>query len=195
MLRSRSFIRLLSGIAVLAACAEPSRAGPIRGLRGYPVRYPAVRAPFVNVQSLPFKIAPNLLQGARMVSFPEILKETQADKSPAAQEVHTYLRDPAAWQRNMIKNHQYELGLPEFRLYLANGTIIRSWSLPASTKGLKRFHRFTDVQPGYRMQTVFDFTHLYEIQTPPKVKPPAILPKWLGITPGMKATLVIRKTK
>jgi hypothetical protein len=195
MLWCRPSIRLLSGLALLTACADPGLAGPPRGLPRGALPQQAVWPQFVNLQNLPFTIAPNLLRGARLVTYPQILRETLADHGPGSEEVHTYLRDPVAWQRNMIKNHEYELGLPQFRLYLANGAIIRSWVRPVNNQGLKRYHRFTDVQRGYTMQTVFDPTHLYEIQTPPRVKPPVIVPKWPVGAAGWNATFVFRKTK
>jgi hypothetical protein len=148
------------------------------------------------LQNLPFQIAPNLLQGARLVLFPEILRETLADNSPGSEEVHTYLRDPAAWQRNMVKNGSWELGLPQYRLYLANGTIIRSWLRPPNDNGLLRYHRFTDVQPGFTMSTTSDPTHIYEIQTPPGLPATTITPMWSVNTPGWGVQFVgIRKTK
>jgi hypothetical protein len=195
MLWSKPSIRLLCGLTLLAACAGPGLAGPPGGARMNAAAVAAMRQAIVNGQRLPFEIAPNLLTGARLVTAPEILRETLADNSPGSQEVHTYLRDPVAWQRNMIKNHEYELGLPQYRLYLANGTIIRSWVRPLNNTGLTRYHRFTDIEKGYTMTTASDPTHVYEIQTPPGVKAAEILPTWPATTPGWGFRFVVRKTK
>jgi hypothetical protein len=196
MFWSKPSVRLLSGLALLAACAGPTLAGPRVPPRVSTLPNPAVRAQLENLQNaLPFRISPRLLKGARLVTYPQILKETLADKSPAAQEVHTYLRDPAAWQRNMIKNHQYELGLPQLRLYLASGAIIRSWNRPLIAQGVQRYHAFTDIQPGYSRKLIWDPTHLYEIQTPPRVKPPVIVAWWPTSLAGWNVTIVINKKK
>ncbi len=186
MLWSKPSVRLLSGLALLAACAGPALAGARVPPRVYAPPNPAARAPQVNLQNvLPFRISPKLLKGARLVTYPEILKETLADNSPAAQEVHTYLRNPAAWQQNMVKNHQY----------LASGAIIRAWSRPLNSSGVKRYHAFTDIVPGFKRQLLWDPTHLYEIQTPPRVKPPVIVPWWSTSLAGWNVTIVVGKNK
>jgi hypothetical protein len=181
MLWSKKPVRLLCGLALLAAWAGPVHAQPRND--GIPLT-PAL------VMQLPFTLTPDLLRGARFVPYSVILRETLADNSPGSEEVHTYLKNPVAWQQNMIKNHQYELGLPAFRLYLANGTIIRSWNLPQNQQGINDYHRFTTPEPGYHMKSFFDPWHLFEIQTPPGVTPPVLGARFVltgnmtGVIPG-----------
>src|SRR5262245_15077376 len=117
MPRSMPSVRLLSGLTLLAAFLSPGLAGP-------PLRAPAGQQLYPQANSAAMQarlgLTPDLLKGARLYFYPEILAQTLADRSPDAQEVHTYLRDPVAWQKNMNKAKAVELGLPEFRLVLAN---------------------------------------------------------------------------
>jgi hypothetical protein len=172
MFRSLPPVRLLCGLTLLIAFAEP-------GLAAGPRRMPAPTRPAVNSQltllalQQQLGLPANLLAGARLYLYPEILKQTLADHSPDAAEVHTYLRDPVTWQKNMKKIKAYELGLPEFRLVLANGTFIRGWSRPTLPAGW-RYHRFTDIEKGHTMMTLFTPTYLYEVQTPKGVAVPGI---------------------
>jgi hypothetical protein len=136
----------------------------------------------------PLGLTQDLLVGARLYTFPEILKQTLADRSPDAAEVHTYLRDPVAWQRNMSKNKAYELGLPEFRLVLANGTFIRGWRLPTGVPAGWRYHRFTDFEKGHTMYTLYSLTYLYEVQVTPGVA----LPGLFGIAQRTGGLQVVR---
>jgi hypothetical protein len=114
-----------------------------------------------------FRLPPGLLKNARFYSYQQIRAQTLADKSPDAAEVHTYLANPAQWQKNMMKNKSYELGLPQSRVILADGSIIRTYVRPQLPQGW-RYHLFTDPPPkGFVQLTIYDATHLYEIQTPP----------------------------
>src|SRR5262249_16221621 len=117
-------VRLLSGLALLGAFAGPAPAAPPRRPVPAPTR-PAISPQFYAAMQKQFGITPDMLQGARLYTYKEILAQPLADKSPDAAEVHTYLKNPIAWQQGASKKKVWELGLPEFRLVLANGTYIR----------------------------------------------------------------------
>jgi hypothetical protein len=178
-------VRLLSGLAMLGAFAGSALAAPPRRPMPAPTR-PGISPQFYAAMQKQFGITPDMLQGARLYTYKEILAQTLADKSPDAAEVHTYLKNPVAWQQNMRKNKAYELGLPEFRLVLANGTYIRSWRRPVLPSNW-RMHRFTDIHKGHKMFLVYTPTNLIEFQTPPGV----VLPGFLGVAQKSGATQVV----
>lgn len=112
-------------------------------------------------------LPPSLFKNAKFYSYQQILAQTLADRSPDAAEVHTYLSNPVQWQKNMIKNKQYELGLPQSRVILADGTIIRTYARPEIPQGW-RYHLFTDPPPKNFVQLmIYEPGLLYQIQTPP----------------------------
>jgi hypothetical protein len=112
-------------------------------------------------------LTPAMLQHAKVYSYQQIRAQTLADNSPDAAEVHTYLRNPVQWQKNMNKDKSYELGLPRSRVILADGTIIRTYVRPQLTQGWQ-YHLFTDPPPkGFVQFWIYAPGYLYQIQTPP----------------------------
>ena len=155
--------RAIGLLSVLALVLGPGSVGQAQTFRNYNQLLAAAQVSFQARFGLP----PSLFQNARYYSYPQILAQTLADKSPDAAEVHTFLRNPIQWQMNMVKTKTYELGLPQSRIVLADGTIIRTYWRPQLPQGW-RYHLFTDPPPrGFFMFTIYDANHLYEIQTPP----------------------------
>jgi hypothetical protein len=114
-----------------------------------------------------FGLTPGLFQNAKFYSYQQILAQTLADNSPGAAEVHSYLKNPVQWQKNLMKSHAYELGLPRSRVILADGSIIRTYVRPQIPKSWS-YHLFSDPAPkGFTELTLYDPTHLYIIQAPP----------------------------
>jgi hypothetical protein len=127
------------------------------------------RPPAVLDVTIPsnFLVPQSVLKGAKVYSYQQILVQTLADKSPDAAEVHTYLANPVQWQKNLSKIKAYELGLPQSRVILADGSIIRTYARPQIPKGWQ-YHLFSDPAPrGFMELTIYNPGHLYIIQTPP----------------------------
>jgi hypothetical protein len=158
----RRTMGLLAGLAVVLAAGSPGYAQPCGGssMRALSVSPAMVRASL--------GLSASLFRNAKVYTYPQILAQTLADKSPDAAEVHTYLRNPVQWQKNMNPSKTFELGLPRSRVILADGTIIRTYVRPLQLPQGWRYHLFMDPPPkGFDQFTLYDPTHLYLIQTPP----------------------------
>jgi hypothetical protein len=159
--------RTVGLLSVLALALGPGGVGQAQTFRNYSQVLAATQAAARTAFQARFGLPPSLFQNARYYSYQQILAQTLADNSPDAAEVHTYLRNPVQWQRNMVQNKAYELGLPQWRIILADGTIIRTYLRPPLPQGW-RYHLFTDPPPkGFFQFWIYDPTHLYQIQTPP----------------------------
>jgi hypothetical protein len=157
----RLSVWLLSALALVLGAGGPSHAQTSRSGGKRPLAF--------SVASLQAELglAPGLFKNARFYSYQQIRAQTLADHSPGSEEVHTYLSNPVQWQKNMMQNKSYELGLPQSRIILADGSIIRTYVRPKLPQGWS-YHLFTDAPPkGFVVLTIYDPTHLYEIQTPP----------------------------
>jgi hypothetical protein len=159
MAKFRLTIWLLSALALVLGFCGPSHAQTSITKR------PLAFSPFPFQAN--FGLSPGLFKNAKFFSYQQILAQTLADRSPDAAEVHTYLANPVQWQKNLMKSHTYELGLPRSRVILADGSIIRTYLRPQIPKSWS-YHLFSDPPPkGFVELTLYDPTHLYIIQTPP----------------------------